>query len=98
MNNKFLPVGTVVLLKDAKKKIMVSGFCCISDGKMYDYVGSLYPEGFVSKDNVLLFNHEDIGKIFYLGFANEENTNFMSTLNNLLTEYKKKEGETVNEN
>ena len=28
---KYLPIGTVVILKDAKKRIMITGFCCIDE-------------------------------------------------------------------
>ena len=52
---KYLPMGSVVLLKDAKKRIMITGFCLeTEDGKMYDYTGCLYPEGYVSSEEYYL--------------------------------------------
>lgn len=72
---KYLPIGSVVLLKDAKKRVMVTGFAAKgkeTGDKMYDYMGCLYPEGVISSEQNLLFNHEQIDKIFYLGYADNE--------------------------
>ena len=40
---KFLPLGAVVLLKNATKRVMITGFCSIrkddpNDKKIYDYI------------------------------------------------------------
>ena len=40
-----LPAGSVVLLKDSTKKVMIMGFCQNRPGepdKIYDYCGCLY--------------------------------------------------------
>ena len=42
MKEKYLPIGTVVLLKDATKRIMITGYCSsIPEDveKLYDDVG-----------------------------------------------------------
>ena len=47
---KYLPIGTVVMLKGGTKRIMITGFCSIEENtkeKMWDYSGCLYPEGFL---------------------------------------------------
>lgn len=78
---KYLPMGSVVLLKDAKKRIMITGFCLeTEDGKMYDYTGCLYPEGYVSSEESLLFNHSDIGKIYCIGYSDNEEKEFKEKL------------------
>ena len=44
--DKYLPIGTVVLLKDAKKRVMITGFAVKgkeTGDKMYDYMGCMYP-------------------------------------------------------
>ena len=72
---KYLPIGTVVLLKDAKKRVMITGFAAKgkeTGDKMFDYMGCLYPEGVISSEQNLLFNHEQIDKIFYIGYIDEE--------------------------
>ena len=72
MNNKeLLPLGSVVLLKDAKKRIMITGFYVKENensDKIYDYVGVLYPEGVVQSNKNLVFNHSQIDKIYFRGF------------------------------
>lgn len=82
-NEKYLPIGTVVLLKDAKKRMMITGFCCVDEQnqeKMFDYSGCLYPEGIVSSDKNLLFDHDQIEKIFALGYSDEEEVEFKERL------------------
>lgn len=83
---KYLPIGTVVMLKGGTKRVMICGFCCMgSEGdKVYDYVGCLSPEGFISTDKSLLFNHDQIDKVINLGLIDEEEKAFKEKLNNLL--------------
>ena len=48
-----LPIGSVVLLKEEKKKIMITGFASVSPDtgdKVYDYSGCVYPEGYEFSD------------------------------------------------
>lgn len=82
IKNKYLPIGTVVLLKDGTKKIMITGFYTkeVGESKIYDYSGCLYPEGFISSKEFYLFNHEQIKKIYHYGFINEEETIFKRNL------------------
>ena len=80
---KYLTIGTVVILKDAKKRIMITGFCCIDESdtsKMYDYSACLYPEGIVASDTNMLFNHDQIDKIFALGYSDDEEKEFKENL------------------
>ena len=73
---KYLPIGTVLMLKDAKKRIMIIGYLPVGnkDGKneVYDYAACLYPEGIISSDKTLLFNHDQIGEIYFIGNNDEE--------------------------
>ena len=81
---KYLPIGSVVLLKNAKKRVMVTGFIARAQetgDKIFDYMGCLYPEGVVSSDKNLLFNHDQIDKIFYLGYTDEEWKSVQDKLN-----------------
>lgn len=85
MKNEILPIGSVVLLKNGKKKVMVTGYYIMTNddnGKIYDYCGCLYPEGLIDSDKVLLFNHENINKIYYIGYINDELINFVDSINN----------------
>ncbi len=84
---KFLPIGTVVMLKGGKKRAMITGFCSIPSEdktKMYDYSGCIYPEGFISSSQTLLFNHDQIDEVFYLGLIDDEEKKFKEKLNEAL--------------
>ena len=75
MRDKYLPIGSVVLLKGGKKRAMITGFCSVAQenqDKIYDYSGCLYPEGHIGQDHLYLFNHEDIEKIEFVGFVDSE--------------------------
>jgi len=50
----FLPLGTVVLLKDTQKKLMIIGRLQICEGIAYKYSGVVYPEGYMGKDALFL--------------------------------------------
>ena len=80
---KYLPIGTVCMLKNATKRVMITGFAAKgkeSGDKVYDYVGCLYPEGIVNSNQNLLFDHEQIDKIFYMGYVDDEQKDLMNKL------------------
>ena len=80
---KYLPIGSVVLIKDAKKRVMITGFVVISpsyENKIFDYMGCLYPEGVISSDKSLLFDHDDIQQVFAIGYSDEEQKMFNNKL------------------
>ena len=86
-SGKFLPIGTVVLLKGAKRKVMITGFLSVSPetgDKIFDYSGCPYPEGFLNYNQVCVFNHSQIDKIFFSGFVNPEELVFKKKLNDQL--------------
>lgn len=84
MNIKdLLPVGSVILLKGATKKMMIFGIKQLDEkdpGKEYDYAGVPYPEGNVGSDVQYLFNHSDIGMVAFRGYEDEERETFISML------------------
>lgn len=86
-NNKFLPIGTVVMLKEGKKRVMITGFLSMAgeenNQKVYDYSGCIYPEGFLSSNQVCLFNHEQIDTVYFKGFIDEEEISFKNKLNEI---------------
>ena len=83
-----LPIGSVVLLKNGEKRLMIIGVIQTNpaDGKQYDYLACLYPEGFVGPEYTYLFNSEDIQQIDAEGFADDEHHNFRAQLAELLKE------------
>ena len=85
-----LPIGSVVLLKDATKKLVIIGVLQVNaeQNKMYDYLAVPYPEGDLGSDNNYLFNQGDINDIIFRGYTNPERDIFIEALNTL---YSKKE-------
>ena len=89
MKEKYLPIGSVVILKKGKKRLMITGYAQIdmeTKDKVFDYCGCLYPQGVISTDNALLFNHEDIEKIFAIGYSDDEQKEFVNNIKQILTE------------
>ena len=83
MFKNLLPIGSVVLLKEGTKKLMIIGMKPMSTDKpdvIYDYVGVLYPEGFLSSEYSFMFNHEDINDVIFTGYNNPEREMFMEVV------------------
>ena len=87
MIEKYLPIGTVVLLKGGDKKIMITGFGVVTEedkNKMWDYSACLYPEGILTSAQTCLFNHDQIEKIYYMGYIDDEEKTFKKNLDEVL--------------
>lgn len=83
MNFKeLLPIGSVVLLKDATKRLMIYGVGQTdqSSNTDYDYIGVMYPEGNMGEGTQFLFNHSDIERVDFRGFDDFERTGFVERL------------------
>ena len=83
IGDKYLPIGTVVVLKNATKRVMITGFASMSPetgDTIFDYSGCVYPEGFLDYNEVCVFNHEQIDKIFHMGYIDEEEEAFKKSL------------------
>lgn len=87
---ELLPIGSVILLERAVKPLMIYGVRQTneSDGKEYDYIGVLYPEGNVGANAQFLFQHEDIREVIFRGYEDESRAAFLERLEEF---YDKKE-------
>ena len=100
--NSLLPIGSVVLLKGGTKRVMVIGFApkvANTEGKnqkydIWDYSGCIYPEGLLSSDQILVFDHSQISEVFSVGYEDDEEKEFKKNL----TEYLKNQNNTTNKN
>ena len=93
MLKELLPIGSVVLLKDGIKKLMITGIKPVSEDnpdRIFDYIGVVYPEGFLSNEYNFLFDHKDINDVVFKGYNNPEREEFIALLEN---ELKKEEQE-----
>lgn len=85
-SKELLPVGSVVLLQDADKELMIIGILPTNGDKKYDYLAVLYPEGYISEKYVFMFNHSDIAQVKYIGYMSADYQIFRSGLSALLKE------------
>ena len=79
---ELLPIGTVVLLKDTNKRLMIYGRKQQErgGGKVWDYVGCLYPEGNIGPEYTFLFDHEQIEVVEHRGLKDQEEERFLRRL------------------
>ncbi len=83
-----LPIGTIVYLNEGTSKIMIVNrgpLVTDEEGEqvMYDYTGCLYPEG-LDANNVLYFNEENVDKVVFEGYKDEEEERFLELYEELL--------------
>lgn len=78
MINQLLPIGSVITLNGATKKLMIVGITVEREEnqKIYDYIGVPYPEGYIDSETMFLFFHKDIENVDYIGYVNAEAQTF----------------------
>ena len=80
MTQELLPLGSILYLEGATSKLMVVGrgpvFESDNEPVYSDYVGVVYPEG-INPEDAIFFNHENIDKVVFEGFKDEEEERFM---------------------
>ena len=82
--NNYLPIGSVCLLKGAKKRVMIIGYSK-NNRKIrtkYDYVGCEYPTGVTKEKEKLYFLHSKIDKIFFIGYNDIEQKELLKNFDN----------------
>ena len=93
MLSGLLPAGTVVLLKNSTKRVMIIGVCQKSadnPDEVWDYSGCLFPEGYMGADKVFLFNNDQIENIYFLGYQDAEQAAFKKMADKALEDLRKK--------
>jgi len=75
---KYFPIGTVVTLIDGIKPLMIYGRAQKQKGSdaIFDYVACLYPEGNLSSDFNIFFQHKDVGEVLFTGYQTEEDEKY----------------------
>lgn len=93
MKDKFLPIGTTVMLKGATTPLTIISYCVFPKTKkeeIYEYGGCPYPHGVLDPDEVHAFNHEQIDSILHMGYETEASKELSRILNGGLQIYKQK--------
>ena len=106
IESKFLPIGTVVLLKGGKRELMITSYCIMPSGDVYDkngkvdvtgqvfdYGACFYPEGIVTSDQLFACNHEQIERVCYMGYKTQQQIDVSNMLKSGLEEMKKSQSE-----
>jgi len=64
-----LPLGSVILLKGAEKRLIITGFLQkqADSETVWHYSGVLFPEGMQNSSNLFLFNEDQIEMVFFIG-------------------------------
>jgi len=90
--DRLLPIGSVVLLKGGNKKIMICGRgqSMVGDDseRLFDYCACYYPEGYLSADQLFLFNHDAIEKVYYIGYEDDDELRFREIVERKIKEYR----------
>lgn len=78
-----LPIGSVVLLKGAEKRLMIFGIRQTNQdsAREYDYVGVLYPEGNMGEQVRFMFDQDDVQSVVFRGYDDQERSEFLVRLN-----------------
>lgn len=86
--NGLLPIGSVVLLKNSTKRVMIIGVCQVNESEegktVYDYAGCVFPEGYLRPELNYLFNGDQIDKLFAIGFQDSEQLAFKEKADELI--------------
>lgn len=77
-----LPIGSVVTLKTSPRKLIIIGRMQQNPSleKEFDYLALLYPEGWIDPESSYMFNHEDIGQIYFKGYEDPDEFNMKQRL------------------
>lgn len=87
--NALLPIGSVVLLKESTKRVMIYGRLQkeVDGDRIWDYIACLYPEGNINAEHSFLFDNDQIESVYFVGCQDEEELRFqqylMDSANNL---------------
>ena len=83
---KYLPIGSVVSLKETEKMLMIIGLAQqeAQTEKVWDYSGVFHPEGMMTSANMHLFNADEIQTLHFVGFQNQACINFLDEISKLV--------------
>ena len=91
MFHGLLPIGSVVLLNDSTKRVMIIGLCQKGGNdpeKVWDYAGVVFPEGYLSADKVFLFDTNQIKQVYQIGYLDVESLNFKMKADEIIKKLK----------
>lgn len=94
----FLPLGSVLYLKGGFEKVMIISrglMVNVGDRECYfDYGACRYPQGMV-QDQILYFNTEDISKVVFKGYEDDDCKALNDGINHWIEELKIEKEDTM---
>ena len=79
-NNHILPLGSVVTLKRGDIKLIIVGRAQLFNNGgtigYFDYSALGYPQGVIAQSEFAFFNDEDIEKVLFEGYRDEQEIEF----------------------
>jgi hypothetical protein len=86
----YLPLGSVVLLKNGLQKLLIIGRALnvSRNGKDYyfDYGGVLHPQGLINNE-MAYFNHDDIDRVYFTGYNDEASREMTDLINDYVEKH-----------
>lgn len=77
---KYLPIGTIVKLKNVDKLTIIAGYFPrgeANNGHVWDYSAFPYPEGIIDNEKIVQFDNEAIEKVVVMGYQDELQMQFI---------------------
>lgn len=92
MEELLLPIGTVVSIGDETNgylPVVIAGYGGQNDEKkVYDYIGFIFPYGFISRDKIIVFDTKVIHQIIHKGYEDEDYKSVIPGVKNTIDEMK----------
>ncbi len=77
---KYMPIGSIVVLNGSDTLRMIIGFNYSNSQIVYDYISCLYPFGVNMEKSTLAFNHDQIDRVYHIGYINSQERAFKSQI------------------
>ena len=80
---RYYPIGTVVILEDGNRPLMIYGRKQMQEStkQIWDYVACLYPEGNLSDEYNIFFQQEEIQEVLFEGYSSAYDDAMQQVLN-----------------
>ena len=98
--NTILPIGSVVMLKNATKPVVIFGYMqksALFKEELVDYIGVPYPEGNINVAVQVGFQMTDIGEVLFEGYRTDDFKPWQDLLEVAAMRHTKNEPETASE-
>jgi hypothetical protein len=89
--DEWLPIGSVVHVKDSNRLLMVAGTMQVDQetGLLWDYMGYPFPEGNMKPGQDVMFDKDGIDGVYFLGYQPAEGLDYIQFLEKNEPEYRK---------